>query len=274
MTRKQALAILGLTEAAEAEAVKHAYRKLAFDLHPDLHPENPNAGKDFQRLNEAYVLLTTPEPPRAQRAAWGRRGAAGQTAEATEKARAEAQQAYARARKRFDEEQAGGGAGTARESAAQGAGTEKTREMKRDDVLRDLLRDPFARRVFEDIYSQIREESARKQAAADRARGTPGGSSRMRKAEPEPGFLGKTADNVSDWLRRQIDEEQTVRFAGALTPGKRVRLQIHHGVFGKSQTIELTLPPEFEPGRPIRLKGLGKRIGKWHGDLYLRIVNQ
>ncbi|MDL2209887.1 hypothetical protein LJC26_03680, partial [Desulfovibrio sp. OttesenSCG-928-O18] len=96
---------------------------------------------------------------------------------------------------------------------------------------------------------------------------------RPRKPEPEPGFLEKTADNVSDWLRRQIDDEQTVSFAGPLTPGKRIRLQIHHGVFGKSQTIELTLPREFEPGRPIRLKGLGKRIGKWRGDLYLRIVN-
>lgn len=270
MTRKQALTILDLKEGAEAEEIKRSYRKLAFALHPDLHPDNLNAGKDFQQLNEAYVLLTSPEPPKAQRQGRGRAGAAGQ-AQATEKARAEARKAYARAKKRFQEEEADGGAEQTRESAGgNGAGAEKTCEVKRDEVLRDLLRDPFARRVFEDIYNQIREESARKRAEANGTRA----ASRTRKPGPEPGFLEKAADNVSYWFRRQIDEEQTVRFAGLLAPGKRIRLQIHHGVFGKSRTIELTLPPEFEPGRAIRLKGLGKHIGKWRGDLYLRILGQ
>jgi len=265
MTRKQALTILGLKEGAEAEEIKRSYRKRAFALHPDLHPDNLNAGKDFQQLNEAYVLLISPEPPKAQRQGRGR----ADQAQATEKARAEAQKAYARARRRFQEEEANGGAEQTRESAGgSGAGAEKTRGMKRDEVLRDLLRDPFARRVFEDIYCQIREESARKRDAADRTR------TASRTCKPGPGLLEKAADNVSDWLRRQIDEEQTVRFAGLLTPGKRIRLQIHHGVFGKSQTIELTLPPEFEPGRAIRLKGMGKHIGKWRGDLYLRILGQ
>ena len=269
MTRKQALARLGLQENAGTEEIKRAYRTLAFELHPDLHPDNPNAGKEFQLLNEAYVFLTTPQTsasagrPRGQSRNQAR-------AEATERARADAQRAYERAKKRFHEEQRAGkaaGPGDAEAKADPGSGKapegEKTRDMKRDEVLRDLLRDPFARRVFEDIYQQIREESARDKK--NRAR---------KPASQEPGILGRTADTMSDWFRRQIDEDQTVRVAGPLTPGKRIRLQIHPGVFGKSQTIELTLPPQFEPGRPIRLKGLGKRIGKWRGDLYLRIVNQ
>ena len=267
MTRKQALARLGLKDDASADEIKRSYRKLAFELHPDLHPNNPNAGKEFQLLNEAYVFLTTaPEPgsgrPRGQSRAQER-------AEATERARADARRAYERAKKRVqEEEKRGGGKGPGAGGGGQAPGQEKTREMKRDEVLQDLLRDPFARRVFEDIYSQIREEASRKQ--------TPGQKTRFQ-AKPatfsEPGILERTTDNISDWLRRQIDEEQTVRVAGPLTPGKRLRLQISPGVFGKSQTIELTLPPQFEPGRPIRLKGMGKRIGKWRGDLYLRITN-
>lgn len=266
MTRRQALTVLGLKEGADAEEIKRAYRKMAFDLHPDLHPENPSAGKDFQRLSEAYVFLTTPETAenRQQRASSRGRQAAAE-AEAKEKARADAERAYAKAKKRFEEEAARGGParpGAARANQEQGA--EKNREMKRDEVLRDLLRDPFARRVFEDIYSQIREETARKQAARRKAPG---------KAPDEPGILERTVEGAQDWFRRQIDEEQTVRFAGPLVPGARVRLQVHHGLLGKSQVIELTLPPEFEPGRPLRLKGLGKRIGKWRGDLYLKIIN-
>ena len=262
MTRKQALTILGLKEGASAEEVKRAYRKLAFELHPDLHPENPDASKDFQQLSEAYVFLSTPQDPKGTpRGRQSRESAA----EATERARADAERAYARAKKRFQEE-AGkpGGAGKASSSG------EKTREMKRDEVLQDLLRDPFARRVFEDIYSQIREETSRKKytEARDTAR------YRTTMGLDEPSFLEKTKDNVSGWLRRQIDEEQTVKLPGPLRAGSRIRLQIDHGVFGKPQTIELTLPSEFRPGRPIRLKGLGKHVGKWRGDLYLKIFEQ
>ncbi|CAK7049771.1 MAG: Chaperone protein DnaJ [Desulfovibrio sp.] len=268
MTRKQALTLLGLQEGADLEEIKRAYRKLAFALHPDLHPDNLNASKEFQRVNEAYVFLSSPESANARSAPRGKsRNEA--RAEATERARAEARKAYDKAKARFTESEA---QGAAKEPPKQDD-SKKTREMKRDEVLQDLLRDPFARRVFEDIYSQIRDEAAKKQSSA-RGASSAKRPTRAYKPPPEPSLLEKTADNVSDWLRRQIDEEQTVKFSGALTPGKRIRLQIHHGVFGKSQTIELTLPPEFEPGRPIRLKGLGKRIGKWRGDLYLRIISQ
>jgi DnaJ-class molecular chaperone with C-terminal Zn finger domain len=263
MTRNQALARLGLTTAASADEIKHAYRKLAFELHPDLHPDNPNAGKEFQLLNEAYVFLTSPPTegtgPRAQTRAQAQ-------ADATERARADAHRAYERAKSKLREEQKTGAKkspGEKKPPASEKPGAEKTREMKREEVLQDLLRDPFARRVFEDIYTQIQEEAARKQ---------PGRNGKAA-AYAEPGLLERTAGGVSDWLRRQIDEEQTVRVAGPLTPGKRLRLQVHQGVFGKSHTLELTLPPGFEPNRPIRLKGMGKRIGKWQGDLYLRIIN-
>lgn len=267
MTRKQALAILGLREDAGPEEIKRAYRKLAFDLHPDLHPENPGAGKAFQHLNEAYVFLSSPESasPFAQR---GNKSRADMRREATERARAEAKKAYDKARERFRRTET-----NERDTAPPSGGFTHTRAAKRDEVLRDLLRDPFARRVFEDIYSEIRNEAARKENAAKKtSSGRRAAHSRWEPAEP--GLLEKTAGNVSGWLRRQIDDEQTVKCNGPLIPGKRIRLQIHHGMFGKAQTIELMLPPEFEPGRPIRLKGLGKRIGKWRGDLYLRIISQ
>lgn len=265
MTRKQALAMLGLNESASVEDIKRAYRKMAFDLHPDLHPDNPDAAREFQQLNKAYMLLRNPEMvrPGARSASRGR--SAPVSDEATGKAWSEAERAYAKAKKHFQEEAANpGGAGQQTPK-----GDEKSKGMKRDNVLRDLLRDPFARRVFEDIFNQIRDEATRKRTTEAKAK-----TVRRPPPPPAPGFFEKTAENVTGWLRRQIDEERTVRCAGPLAPGKRIRLQIQLGALGKSQTIELTLPVEFEPGRPIRLKGLGKNLGKWRGDLYLRILEQ
>ena len=55
---KDCYAILGVSKDASLDDVKHAYRRKAFELHPDLNPDDPNAGKKFQFLNEAYVALS------------------------------------------------------------------------------------------------------------------------------------------------------------------------------------------------------------------------
>ncbi len=53
--------ILGVDKSADEKAIKSAYRKLARKLHPDLNPNDPNAGKKFQELNEANEVLSDPE---------------------------------------------------------------------------------------------------------------------------------------------------------------------------------------------------------------------
>jgi curved DNA-binding protein len=53
--------ILGLNKNATADDIKKAYRKLARKHHPDLNPNNPEAGKLFQQINEANEVLGDPE---------------------------------------------------------------------------------------------------------------------------------------------------------------------------------------------------------------------
>lgn len=52
--------ILGVEKNADEKSIKAAYRKLARKLHPDLNPNDPNASKKFQELNEANEVLSDP----------------------------------------------------------------------------------------------------------------------------------------------------------------------------------------------------------------------
>lgn len=52
---------LGIDKQAGPEEVKKAYRKLARKYHPDLNPNDAQAHKKFQQINEANEVLSDPE---------------------------------------------------------------------------------------------------------------------------------------------------------------------------------------------------------------------
>ena len=53
--------ILGISKSATDDEIKKAYRKLARKLHPDLNPNDKDAHKKFQQINEANEVLSDPE---------------------------------------------------------------------------------------------------------------------------------------------------------------------------------------------------------------------
>jgi len=64
--------VLGITRNATDEEIKRAFRKLAFQYHPD-HNRNDGAEERFKEVNEAYEVLSDPD----KRAAYDRFGHGG-----------------------------------------------------------------------------------------------------------------------------------------------------------------------------------------------------
>jgi curved DNA-binding protein len=53
--------VLGVSKTATQDEIRSAYRKLARKHHPDLNPNDKEANKKFQQINEANEVLSDPE---------------------------------------------------------------------------------------------------------------------------------------------------------------------------------------------------------------------
>jgi len=53
--------LLGVSRSASADDIKQAYRKLAKQLHPDLHPGDAGVERRFKDVSSAYDLLSDPK---------------------------------------------------------------------------------------------------------------------------------------------------------------------------------------------------------------------
>ena len=64
--------VLGVSKSATADEIKHAFRKMAMQYHPDRNPDDKAAEQKFKEINEAYEVLKDDQ----KRAAYDRYGKA------------------------------------------------------------------------------------------------------------------------------------------------------------------------------------------------------
>ncbi|WP_147821275.1 J domain-containing protein [Salidesulfovibrio onnuriiensis] len=259
MNVQECYRILQLDKGAGLEEVKSSYRKLAFKYHPDLNT-SPDAANKFREINEAYVIIKDAldkaeqepkfqPPPRREKPKTKPKEGAREYAQQQQRAKRESH-------KRFKE-----------------STRSRTQHFyyKEEEVLQDLLNDPFARKVFEDIYSQIRKKNPNYKGPVELKRrklSLQWGDKKLH-LDLSKGIGG----GIKSWLRKTMDHEETVYFpVHLLMPGRKIRIRVEQKFAKGPKTIEVTLPPDFVIGRPIRLKGLGRRLGPIRGDLLLRIL--
>ena len=53
--------VLGVSKGASEDEIKKAFRKLAKQYHPDLHPGDKDCEEKFKEVNEAYEVLSNPD---------------------------------------------------------------------------------------------------------------------------------------------------------------------------------------------------------------------
>ena len=53
--------VLGVSKSASEDEIKKAFRKMAKQYHPDLHPGDKEAEEKFKEVNEAYEILSNPD---------------------------------------------------------------------------------------------------------------------------------------------------------------------------------------------------------------------
>lgn len=70
MSKKDYYQVLNMSRDASQDDIKKAFKKLAFELHPDRNPDDQETAEKFKEINEAYQILSD-ENKRAQYDSFG-----------------------------------------------------------------------------------------------------------------------------------------------------------------------------------------------------------
>jgi DnaJ-class molecular chaperone len=263
--------LLGVSENAGEEDLRKAFRKLAFQYHPDKNPgHEKEAEKKFKNINEAYGVLS-------------------------DKAK----------RQQYDLSRKGQMAGAGYGVPSQGF------QYSQDDIFRDTFANrttmddlnrmfaqaglrfdqDFLNRVFFSSNNGVFRVYFSTSTAAQRARPTNETGDQSNQAQVnspayKPNFIERWLARVTFKmgnfaLRKMLGvkfeepqadldhyQELALSSSEAAAGGEKA---INYKRNNRSKKLMVKIPAGIQPGTKIRLKGLGQKKGRKTGDLYLEV---
>lgn len=262
--------VLGLDKNSGESDIKKAYRKLARKYHPDLNPNDKEANKKFQQINEANEVLSDPE----KRQKYDKYGKDWQHAEEFEKARqSQSGQQYSSSDYGFS-----GGQGEADFSEffssmfGGSAGGGRQAKFRGEDYHAELhlsLADAYT------THPQTLTVNGKKIRITIPA-GVENGQVIKLKGHGGEGINGGPAGDL--YITFVIEEHPVFKRSGN-DLYTTVEIDLYTAVLGGEVTLEtlsgkvkLKVSPETQNGTKIRLKGKGYPVYKnegQFGDLYI-----
>jgi len=259
MNQKDYYEILGVDRDASQQSIKEAYRKLAFQYHPDKNKGDPSATQKMKEINEAYAVLSDASKRREYDLLRSRYGSF----------------AYDRFRQSHTPEDIFRGSDIDQifEEFARMFGFRSSGDIFRESYGPEYRSFEFRRpgmfgRGFV-FYSGSRRRVGEQQSP----------DSQVQMPElPFPGVLGKL---LKFFLKKVAGVELPERGKDwhdtiTLSPEKArdgAEVEYSYKKWGKPTNLMVRIPPEVRDGQRIRLRGMGSpgKAGGEPGDLYLQV---
>jgi len=256
---KEYYQILEVEKEASPQRIKEAYRRLAFQYHPDKNKENPSAVEKMKEINEAYAVLSDPKKRRDYDTIREQYGPYG----------------YDRFKQRYSEQDIFRGSDINQifEEMARSFGFRGFEEVFKESYGRGYHTFEFQRpgvsgRGF--IFFGSDFGSRHDSIPRSQQQGIP------LPTEIFPGVLGGSIKYLlkKTFGLREPERGKDLEDTIYLDPG-----QAREGAKGKylhrkrSRELMITVPPGMKEGQKLRLKGMGApgTNGAEPGDLYLKV---
>ncbi len=250
-TKQDYYQVLGVAKNASDEEIRKAFRRLAFQYHPDRN-KNRDAGEKFKEINEAYEVLRDPD----KRAAYDRFGHAGAAGESP----------FGRG---FEGMGGFGGFGDIFDTFFSGASRDRQRPRRGADIQQNVSI------TFEEaVFGTEREFDIRRTEVCSRCHGN--------RSEPDRNPTTCTVCNGSGEVRRaqQSIFGQFVNVAtcaqcrgrGKIIPSPCTRCG-GIGAEKKTRSISVKIPAGIEDDAQVRLAKEGEISpnGGPSGNLYIKV---
>jgi curved DNA-binding protein len=263
--------ILGIDKSASPKDIKSAYRKLARKLHPDLNPNDKDAKRKFQEINEANEVLSDPE----KRKKYDQHGENWQHAEEFERAKQQREQSSGNRRPGYAESASGGDFSDFFESMFGGSGnTGRGRQVK-------YRGEDYNAELHLELLDAYKTHQQTLTVNNKKIRITIPAGIENGQTIKIPGHGGQGINggpNGDLYIAFSIENHPTIKRMGD-NLHTTVMLDLYTAVLGGEITIDtmngkvkLQVKPETQNGSKVKLKGKGfpvyKKEGQF-GDLYV-----